>query len=165
MSRTVCRANLLRAISLAVLLSLSTGLLGGCARKAPVAQAPVDPVVNATPARLTLMTPAEKASQIASDFPTQVPVPVGTVQRGEAQNAGAWDYVIVVPGDMYSVQRWYLQAYANSEWTIVSRSVSDVALQKNNAQSRLQFESVGTSTAKTKVTAAVGVGTQVLGTR
>jgi hypothetical protein len=165
MSHTLRLAGLLGAVVAVVALSLGTGLVGGCARKAAVAQVPADPVASATPADLTQMTPAQKRSRIASDFPMQVPVPAGTVLRGEAQNAGAWDYVIVVPGDVYSVQRWYLQVYADSEWTVVSRTTSEVALQKNNAQSRLQFESAGTSPATTKVTAAVGVGTQVLGTR
>jgi hypothetical protein len=165
MSHALRRAGHLGAITAVVALLLGTALLGGCARKSAVAQPPVDPVANATPAGLAQMTPAQKRSRIASDFPMQVPVPVGTVQRGEAQNAGAWDYVIVVPGDVYSVQRWYLQVYANSEWAVVSRTASEVSLQKNNAQSHLQFESAGTSPATTKVTAAVGVGTQVLGTR
>lgn len=165
MSHALRRAGLLGAIAAAVALLLGAGLLGGCAGKATVAEPPVDPVANATSADLAQMTPAQKRSRIASDFPMQVPVALGTVQRGEAQNAGAWDYVIVVPGDVNAVRRWYLQAYTNSEWTVVSRTSSEVSLQKNNAQSHLQFENVGTSPATTKVTAAVGVGTQVLGTR
>ena len=152
------------AVALALCI-LGVVLLGGCARKVVVAPTPSDPLTDVAPANLRLMTPAEKTSQIASSFPTQVPVPSGQVQRGEAQGTSAWDYQIVVPGRVDSVLRWYVEAYANANWTVLSRTATVMTLQKNSAQTRLQLQSVAASPAKTKVIAAIGVGTQILQTQ
>jgi hypothetical protein len=148
-----------------VALALMPAFLGGCARRAEPQQAGVSQLWNVAPAKLTLMTPAEKASQISTSFPPQVPVPSGDVQRGEAQGDSAWDYVIVVPGSVDAVTRWYMESYINAEWSVVSRSASVITLEKNSAQSRLEFAKAGDSPAKTKVTASVGVGTPILQTQ
>jgi hypothetical protein len=147
------------SLILAALLA-TAGLLGGCSPKA--AQAPaVVPLDNVQPAPLKQMSPAEKTSKIAPGFPIQVPVPEGELLRGEAQGGAAWDYVIVVPGDVNSVQRWYFEAYSGAEWTVLSRTASVMNLQKNRAESVLKFEAVAGSPAKTRVTASVGIGTSV----
>jgi hypothetical protein len=166
MSRRATTAKRSARLATALVLCIAAaGLLGGCARKVVVASAPADLLANIAPANLRSMTPAEKTSQIASSFPAQVPVPSGQIQRGEAQGTSAWDYEIVVPGRVSSVLRWYLDAYRNANWTVLSRSATVVTLEKNHAQTRLQLQSVAASPAKTKVTAAVGVGTQVLQTQ
>lgn len=153
------------AISLAaLLLVVSAGLLGGCSG-AKTSSESSDPLASAVPAKLTMMTPAEKTSQIATSFPMQVPVPVGTVERGQAQGPTAWDYTIVVPGDVTAVERWYFDVYSGAEWTVVSRSADSMALQKNRAQTQLRFTAVEGKLSKTRIVAAVGIGTQVLQTQ
>lgn len=152
------------AVLALVALVASIALLGGCASKpAPPSGDSLDGVA---PAPLTQMTPAEKTSKIASSFPMQIPVPAGDVQRGEAQGGSAWVYEIVVSGDVKSVQRWYLDVYSGSEWTVLARTDTTLDLQKNRAQSQLRFEGVrGGESPKTRVTAGIGVGTQVLETQ
>ena len=77
-------------------------LLGGCSRSvAPPATSSV-PLASVAPAPLKLMTAAEKSTKIAHTFPVEVPVPSGDVVSGEAQGATAWDYQLVVAGDMVS---------------------------------------------------------------
>ena len=149
------RRPLATAIAVAMLVS-AAGLLGGCAR----AKQSADSATSI--ARLTQMTPAEKTSQIASNFPMQIPVPAGQVERGEAQGRTAWDYTIVVPGSVDAVERWYISVYSGAEWTVVSQTPSSLSLQKNRAQTQLQFDAVDGRSPKTRITAAVGVGTQVL---
>jgi hypothetical protein len=145
----------------AITLVVAAGLLGGCANATQSSQsAGAAPTVLA--ARLPQMTPADKISQIASNFPMQIPVPAGQVERGEAQGRTAWDYTLVVPGSVAAVQAWYLEAYTGAEWTVVAQSASSLSLQKNRAQTQLQFDAVDGSLLKTRVTGAVGVGTQVL---
>ncbi len=143
------------------LLVMVGGLLGGCSPKAAQAPAPLVALGAVQPAQLTQMSPAEKTGKIAPGFPVQVPVPEGDLQRGEAQGGAAWDYVVVVPGDVNSVQRWYFDVYSGAEWTLVSRTASMMNLQKNRAESVLKFEAVAGSPAKTRVTASVGIGTSV----
>jgi hypothetical protein len=148
-----------------VALVASVTLLGGCSQKAASPSQSADSLDGVAPAPLTQMTPAEKTSKIASSFPMQVPVPEGDVQRGEAQGGSAWVYEIVVSGDVKSVQRWYLDVYAGSEWTVLARTDTVLDLQKNRAQTQLRFEGVrGGEQPKTRVTAGIGVGTPVLET-
>lgn len=160
-------ALLLAALALATVVAV----LGGCKSSLPeptTSGAPAQTVPslwNVVPAKLTQMTPAEKSSKIASGFPMQVPVPVGDLQRGDAQGQSAWDYVLVVPGSLESVMRWYMDAYLSAEWTVSSRSAKVLTLQKNDAQTQLRFETVAGSPAKTKVTASVGIGTPILQTQ
>jgi hypothetical protein len=155
-----------RAVALVlVALVASVTLLGGCSPKPTPPSQSADSLDGVAPAPLTQMTPAEKASNIAPSFPMQIPVPSGDVQRGEAQGTTAWVYQIVVPSDAKSVQRWYLDVYSGSEWTVLSRTASAMDLQKNRAQTRLRFEPVPGNEPKTRVTAEVGVGTQVLQTQ
>ena len=152
------------AITGLLIVALWAGALGGCGQKA--ATPPAAPVASTAVANLALMTPADKALQIASNFPLQVPVAAGSVVRGEAQGDSAWVYEIMVRGDLPAVRNWYLQAYRNAEWTIVSSADKEIALQKGGAQSRLTFENADTgSQAQTRVTAAVDVGTPVLQTQ
>jgi hypothetical protein len=155
------RAALLALVALVAFVTL----LGGCASKVAPPSQSADSLDGVTRAPLTQMTPAEKTGKIASSFPIQIPVPAGEVQRGEAQSASAWVYQIVVPGDVKSVQRWYLDVYAGSEWIVLSRTASAMDLHKNRAQTRLRFEPVSGTEPKTRVTAEVGVGTQVLETQ
>lgn len=163
MQWTAGRPGRYGAIVTILVLLLATASAGGCASSA--AKTATDPLDTVATANLTQMTPSEKKGLIAPSFPVQVPVAKGIVQKGEAQSAGAWDYVVIVPGEVYSVERWYLRTYVDSEWTVVSRQATELSLQKNNAQSRIEFEKVAGSPGQTKVTAAVGVGTQVLGTQ
>jgi len=152
-------------VATVTLLALLVGavLLGGCAGKT----ASSVPGATAPPAApLMQMTPAEKTSQIATSFPRQVPVAAGEVTRGEAQGDSAWVYEVVVPGSVNAVRRWYIKAYSNAEWTLTASDENATSLQKNAAQTRLQFEAVGGgSSPRTRVTAAVGVGTPVLQTQ
>jgi len=154
----------LATASVAVMFVLG-GLLGGCSGAAKPSASSADAVLAAQPAKLTMMSSAEKTSQIASNFPMQVPVPVGEVERGQAQGRSAWDYTIVLPGEVASIERWYMDVYTGAEWTLVSRSANSMALEKNRAQTQLQFDAVEGQPSKTRVTAAVGVGTQVLQTQ
>jgi hypothetical protein len=154
-----------RALAALAVLATSVALLGGCAQKAAPQPQSTDPLAGVTAAPLTQMTPAEKASSIATSFPIQVPVAAGEVRRGEAQSPSAWVYQVVVPGDVKSVQRWYLDVYSGSEWRVISRTADSLQLQKVRAQSHLRFEPVSGDKPKTLVTAGVGVGTQVLQTQ
>ncbi|MDR3687094.1 MAG: hypothetical protein P4L93_09090 [Coriobacteriia bacterium] len=139
-------------------------LLGGCGGKA--ASVPAAPAAASAGAHLTLTAASDKVSQIATSFPIEVPVAAGSVVRGEAQGDSAWIYQIIVPGDVRAVRDWYLQAYQNSEWTVVSSTDSEIALEKGAAQSRLKFLEVDSGNqAQTEITAAVGVGTPVLQTQ
>lgn len=149
----------------AAALVLVAGLLGGCSHAVTRPAASADPLAVAKAAPLTQMTPADKRSKIATSFPMQVPVPAGDVLRGEAQGPSAWDYQLVVTGDVTSVERWYFDVYRGSEWALVSHSTTMLALQKNRAQTQLKFEAVSGSTPKTRITGAVGVGTPVLQTQ
>jgi hypothetical protein len=153
------------AVLALVALVASVSLLGGCSLKAVPSSPSADSLDGVAPAPLTQMTPAEKTSRIASSFPMQIPVPEGDVERGEAQGGSAWVYEVVVSGDVKSVQRWYLDVYAGSEWTVLSRSDTVIDLQKNRAQSQLRFEPVSGGEPKTRVTAGIGVGTPVLETQ
>jgi hypothetical protein len=147
-----------------LLLALAAGVLGGCGQSAapsPAASAPDTSIAN-----LTQMTPAEKASQIATSFPLQVPVAAGLVVRAQAQSETAWDYQIIVPGKVAPVRNWYLSMYRNAEWTVTSGSDTEVTLEKGTAQTKLQFQSMDDgSGARTQVSASVGVGTPVLQTQ
>lgn len=154
-----------RLLASVVLTALAAVALGGCARPAVQAPAQPSPLATVEPAPLVLMTAQQKAAKIAPSFPPQVPVPVGDVRGGEAQGSSAWDYELVVPGDVNAVMRWYLDAYSSAEWTATSRTATELTLTKNSAQSRLQFESAGTNPQRTRVTASVGVGTNVLTTQ
>ena len=118
-----------------------------------------------TAAKLTQMTPAEKTATIAPNFPIQVPVPAGDVQRGEAQGGGAWIYELVVPGSLGSVERWYYDVYTASEWTLKSRTANQLTFVKGTAASQFTFESVVGASTSTKVTASIGGGTQILQTQ
>lgn len=151
-------------LALVALVALGT-MLSGCSPKAATLSQPADSLDGVAPAPLTQMTPAEKTSKIASSFPMQIPVPVGDVVRGEAQGGSAWVYEVVVSGDVKSVQRWYLDVYSGSEWTVLSRTDTVLDLQKNRAQSQLRFEGVRGGEPKTRVTAGIGVGTPVLQTQ
>lgn len=153
------------AILVLVALMASVSLLSGCSPRVASPSRPTDSLAGVAPAPLTQMTPAEKASKIASSFPMQIPVPAGDVLRGEAQGGSAWVYEVVVSGDAKSVQRWYLDVYSASEWTVLSRTDKALDLQKNRAQSQLRFEGVRGGEPKTRVTAGIGVGTQVLQTQ
>jgi hypothetical protein len=153
----------LTAVALLVL-ALGGGLLGGCGQKAgtaPVASAPDTSIAD-----LTQMTPAQKTSQIAPNFPLEVPVAAGDVVRGEAQSAGAWVYQVVVPGRVAPVRNWYVRMYSNAEWTVGAQSGNEVTLRKGGAETRLQFEPADSGNeARTQVTGSIGVGARVLETQ
>jgi hypothetical protein len=153
-----------RRLSTLLLLAFVAGLLGGCAKRQAAAPVPQADPLSAAPANLTLMSPDQKSGRIAHTFPFQVPVPVGQVQRGEAQGNTAWDYEIDVSGGKDAVMRWYYDAYSNAEWQLVGRTPSELTLRKNAAESRLDFTPLTTTPPTTRVTAIVGVGTHVLGT-
>jgi hypothetical protein len=123
--------------------------------------APGTPVAAAD---LELMSADYKYSYLATDFPVQVPVPNGTVERGERQSPSAWDYIIVVPGGVGSVKQWYREAYVRADWEIVGETADTVSFQKNAAQSQAKFEAAN-SGADTRVTVTLGVGTPVLQTQ
>jgi hypothetical protein len=142
-------------------------VLAGCDSSASKPSEPkgVRAIATVAPAALTQMTPAEKRSKIASSFPMQIPVPQGAVESAEAQGPSAWAYTLVVPGEPDRVARWYMDAFVGSEWTPVASTETSLDLQKNRAQTRLQFEVVKGARPSTKVTASIGVGTAVLDTQ
>lgn len=148
-------------------LAAVVAMLVGCGSGATTPSEPrgVNALYTVAPAPLTQMTPAEKRSQIASSFPMQIPVPRGAVENAEAQGPSAWVYTLIVPGELDRVARWYMDAFAGSEWTLVASTETSLDLQKNRAQTRLEFEEVKGATASTKVTASIGVGTAVLNTQ
>jgi hypothetical protein len=153
----------LTAVTLLVL-ALGAGLLGGCGQKA--AMAPIASAPDTSIANLTQMTPAEKTSQIAPNFPLQVPVAAGDVARGEAQSDGAWVYQVVVPGRVAPVRNWYVRMYGNAEWVVSAQSENEVTSRKGGAESRLQFERADSGNeARTQVTGSIGVGAPVLETQ
>ena len=144
-------------LSLIALLAIviGAGALGGCAKRAPA------PDEQASPAPLSLMSAQDKSARIAGSFPAQVPVPVGTILRGQAQGDTAWDYTIVVPGNAASVREWYRLAYGRADWTVVSETSDSLSFEKNAAQSQATFAG-GDPDGTTRVTVIVGVGTPVL---
>ena len=111
------------AATLAIAAALAAGLLGGCAsatsrsaQPSSAGQGQTRAAVRA--ANLARMTPEQKRSLIASDFPIEVPVPAGSVTRGESQGGSVWDYRIEVPDEPRAVAAWFAEAYGHAEWQI-----------------------------------------------
>lgn len=162
MLRRVCAAVCAMCAPL-VLIALATGCTSGAAQTSGPRGAAA--LYAVAPAPLTQMTPGEKRSGIAQSFPMQIPVPKGALERAEAQGSSAWVYTIVVPGETDRVARWYLDAFMDSEWALVASSEKSLDFQKNRAQARFQFEPISSSgPPSTRVTASIGVGTEVLET-
>ncbi len=139
----------------------------------PAAQAPGQSVqfeLVGTPATLDPMPRAQVASQIASNFPVEVPVIQGTVVRGEAQGIDAWDYELTVKADAKAVTAWYQVALGNRDWLVtdvVDRSAEggegfQLTLVKGGAQKRVVVEPTGSGS---RVSVVMGVGTPVLQTQ
>ena len=151
---------------LSIVVAVALGVpVPGCTRRTVE---PARPAATATaaPAGLELMTQNEKMARIAPSFPPQVPVPAGHVVRGQAQGPGAWDYQIIVNGDVASVGQWYRAAYQRAEWTVLSDTGSSLSFEKNSAQSRIVLSATQSGAPPmTLVTATLGVGTPVLQTQ
>jgi hypothetical protein len=150
-------------VLLVLALAASALALSACGSKPPASQNKSASLYSVVAAPLVQMTPAEKRSEIASSFPMQIPVPRGAIENAEAQGPSAWVYTMVVPGEPDRVARWYVDVYQGAEWSVAASDEGTLDLRKNRAQTRLQFEAVNATTPSTKVTASVGVGTDVLG--
>lgn len=164
------RETRIAACAFAAALALSAAACAPARTSAPSSassSAPPSAPRQLQAADLTLMSPERKRAEIASSFPMQVPVPQGTVMRGEAQGDSAWDYQVIVKGSPYAVAAWYHIAYSRAEWQITASDENNGAvtmdLRKGDAQSRIVVEPSGADSSK--VTATVGVGTPVLQTQ
>lgn len=136
---------------------------------APAKTPAPDPAAQAT--ALSAMVPSAKRAQIATSFPAEVPVVVGTVVRGEAQGTDAWDYEIEVAAPPSDVVRWYHEAYAGRNWVASGDVMVDgpggggtaITFRKGGAESRVTV--YGTPDNTSIVRAILGVGAPVLQTQ
>ncbi len=151
-----------------VLLAASAALvLVACTSKPAASLAPVsNPTAVSAP--VSAMSIDQKRSLIATNFQIEVPVPMGTVVRGESQGDAAWDYELIVAAPPATVAQWYRTAFAGAEWKLDRQTGSGqgatiLTLTKNAAQTRVTItpEGVGRSRAQ----AVIGIGTPVLQTQ
>jgi len=165
MSRRLSRV-LVAASVLSSLFALS--LLAGCSARNAESTATQPGATRSASANLRLMTPSEKQKLIDPAFPMQVPVPFGTVVRGEAQGQDAYDYEVVLGGSVPTVAQWYRDAYERAEWTLVSDSGTVLTFSKNDAQSQITLSADKNAAgpgASTQAIVTVGIGTPVLQTQ
>lgn len=146
------------------------------AQSAPQQQAPAEQSVPdaaaslGAPAALDPMDVARKSSEIATSFPTEVPVIEGTITRGKSQGDDAWDYELAAPASAESVAAWYLAALGNRGWgltDVVDKSADggkgyEITMVKNGAQTRITVTPKGEDSI---VSVVLGVGAPVLQTQ
>jgi len=166
---------MLRRLATATVLCAALIAGAGCAGRTvtppatPATGTDAAPSASAGADRVTQMTLDEKRSLVASNFPVEVPLPMGEVSRGQAQGDTAWDYEIVVVGAPVSaVAAWYKEFYLARSWRVAgeespSEGAVTLTLVKNGAQSRIVIEPDGASNAR--ASGVLGVGTQVLQTQ
>lgn len=122
---------------------------------------------DAAPADPELMSLSDRRSQIASNFPSELPVVAGTVIRGQAQGPDAWDYVVESPRDPQTVATWYQRLYLARNWQLVSdEGYGDggisLTYRKGAAESRITIEPIDGGT---RASVIVGVGVPVTQTQ
>lgn len=122
---------------------------------------------DAAPADPELMSLSDRRSQIASNFPSEVPVVAGTVVRGQSQGPDAWDYVVESPRDPQTVATWYQRLYLARNWELVSdEGYGDggisLTYRKGAAESRITIEPIDGGT---RASVIVGVGVPVTQTQ
>lgn len=167
MTRRSAAPLVLALATLALTVSLATGCAtsgGGQPTKATSADAASS--ANSS-ANLALMGLTQKRSQIASDFPIEVPVAAGVVKKGQSQGDLSWDYVVRLTADPTAVASWYTTAYQRAEWQIVGDDQlagggRRLSFKKNDAESLITVES---SAGGTLVTGSIGIGASVLQTQ
>jgi len=149
---------------LAVLGIVAAISLAACSPEQPVLETP-GAVVG-----VQAMSPQDKRSQLTTDFPVEVPVPVGTVVSARSQGSVAWDYEMEVPGSPPTVRDWFGQAYQQRGWEILEAGQLTegspglyLKMRKNAAQSRVDLVGVD-GAPSTIVRVVVGVGAPVLET-
>lgn len=154
------RAALL-ALAIAAILAV-----GGCSSAS--SRAPEPPASTAPVAAIIAMSPDEKRTLIAPSFPIEAPAALGDVVRGEAQGDSAWDYEVLVKGNVQDVALWYRSAYVGRSWQVTEQSSPTpesvvMTFGKGTAQSRVAVEP-GTD-GHARVSVVLGVGTEVLQTQ
>ena len=117
---------------------------------------------------VSAMSAVQRRSMIASNFPLEVPVPMGEVVRAEAQGDTAWDYEVILPADPVAVATWYVDALRAREWQVESQTGSPegelvLTLTKRLAQTRVTIAAEPNGKSRAKV--ILGVGTSVLQTQ
>lgn len=121
------------------------------------------------------MTPTQVRSEIAEDFPLEVPVPSGVVTRGGSQGGDAWEYAVVVPASPVALADWYRTVLASRSWEVVSDTVSgtadggspkttrhEITFRKGAAESRVTVSAAGE---EARAIVILGVGAPVLQTQ
>lgn len=135
----------------------------------PPAEQPAGKVAatDAPPVDPELMSLSDRRSQIASNFPSELPVVAGTVVRGQAQGPDAWDYVVESPRDPQTVAVWYQRLYLARNWQLVSdegygEGGISLTYRKGAAESRITIEPIEGGT---RASVIVGVGVPVTETQ
>jgi hypothetical protein len=155
------------AIALASVALIAVALAGCAAKTAATAVVAPEAGISsaAASAKVRAMTIEEKQDLIASNFQIEVPVPFGTVVRGEAQGSNAWDYELIVDAPVAAVSMWYERSYTGREWQFVSQNVPQagtliLTFVKNGAQTRVTISPV--SGGEARVQGILGIGAPVL---
>lgn len=164
-------SKLARAIVLSVL-ALS---IAGCASQqagSPTQQTPstASSSSSAVPAKLDPMDAADVTTDIAENFPTEVPVVQGEVLAGKAQGDDAWDYQLAVGADAPSTAAWYEQALGSRSWQVAERqeiardggNIIELTMVKGAAETRITVTPEGEGSV---VSVVLGVGAPVLQTQ
>jgi len=144
---------------------------GGCAGRSTPPQPPSGSQPNAPSlsrgAEITRMSADQKRSAIATNFPIEVPVPLGRVLRGEAQGADVWDYQLEIQASPAEVATWYTTWYPKAEWRLIADEVAGegrrLTFVKGGYAADVTVSPGGTGL--TKVTAIVGMGEPILNTQ
>lgn len=131
-------------------------------------QAPAAAAPSVAVAQFPALEPSEKRALIAQSFPVEVPVPAGSVIRGQAQGDSAWDYELTCALRARELAQWYRMAYEGRSWQLIDersgrtetgRDFVELELGKGYSQSRLTIVDEG---AQSRVVAVIGLGEAVL---
>jgi hypothetical protein len=127
---------------------------------APSATTQQAPAVNAPPAAVPnrggrggSVTGPAGAAGLPADWPTDVPIPAGTI-GGSTGSAGRWSILVIAAGSAADVRRSAVALYSAAGFTAVTDSV----LNKGNRQVTLVAENRDHSTTQTNL--VVGVTTR-----
>jgi hypothetical protein len=150
---------------LASLLALSS-MAAGCGVRTTSAERPTATPRTAAPVPLQALTPSQKRSAIASNFPAEVPVPVGSITRAHAQDDTAWDYEVVAQASPEEFIGWYRRAYVNRGWAVLRDGEWDgptgggpfLELGKGGAQSSVRVSKAPSGTVGSSARVIVGFG-------
>ena len=169
-----CSGRSRRALLLAFVCAVL--LVAGCTkaqgRSAAETTITVPPIGAGNAVTVSMMLPNEAQSLLATSFPVEVPVPIGSVVRAEAQGSAAWDYEIIVEQPAADVAQWYRIAYGGRGWKIDSEQPGrisptqpfvELTLLKGGAQSRVTI--IHEANQRARVRTVLGVGEAVLQTQ